>query len=278
MKGLVIHPATERQLQVLSSNPGHAIILAGPSGSGKRSLAEALLATILGVESLSGHPYVMSIASPDGKAIGIESVRELEQFLSLKVPGKAVHDRAVLIQDAQLLSLEAQNALLKTLEEPPNGTVLVMTVNHAQALLPTIRSRSQLVQVGKPSKTDLEAYFSGNHPSIDKAYAISGGLPGLMHSLLEDEEHPLLQATVMARDILSKTTYERLLLVDELSKNKNLAQDTAFILQQMAHAGLQRGKGANKWPKVLTASYEAAEQLTGNAQSKLVLTKLMLSM
>jgi hypothetical protein len=84
----------------------------------------------------------------------------------------------------------------------------------------------------------------------------------------------------MARRLLSATTYERLLMVDELTKQKQLAQDTVFILQQMARLSLQSaaGQAASKWQRILKASYEVAEELQQSAQPKLCLTNLMLNL
>ncbi len=236
-------------------------------------------------EGSARHPYALIIEPEEpGKAIGIEAVRQLEQFLALKVPGKAKeHDRAVVLENAHLLTLQAQNALLKTLEEPPAGTVLILTVNHGQGVLPTIRSRAQAVTVERLEKQVLEDYFGGrgfDNQAIGRAYAISGGLPGLMHALLNESEHPLLEATEKARQLLSQTAYERLAMVDALAKDRTLAMDVAMILQQMARISLQTatGKAAKKWQSVLEAGYEAAEALAANAQPKLALTKLMLSL
>ena len=101
-----------------------------------------------------------------------------------------------------------------------------------------------------------------------------------MHALLSQENHPLLQATQTARQLLSQTSYERLLLVDELAKQRALASDTTFILQQMAHVSLQTATGpaAAKWQTVLAASYKASEALANSAQPKLALSNLMLSL
>lgn len=284
MSHLVLHSATERQLANFSAAPSHAVILVGPDGSGKLSLAHHLIeeALELPVGGFADHPYTMAIGvEEDKKLIAIEAIRQIEQFLSLKVPGTQRYDRAIIIEDAHLLSLEAQNALLKTLEEPPSGTLLVMTASHLQALLPTIRSRAQTITVSRPQKPLLEAHFNDfDDKAFQQAYAISGGLPGLMDALLNQEDHPLTEATGYARRLLSQTSYERLLLVDELSKQRQLASDVAFILQQMAHVSLQTAEGpaAKQWQRVLTASYQAAEALENSAQPKLALTNLMLSL
>jgi RecA/RadA recombinase len=256
-------------------------LLVGPKGTGKRTVADHLIKEIIKTGSITDYPYGKVITSEDGKAIGIETVRELEHFLSLKVPSSAQVNRFIIFEDAHLLTHEAQNALLKTLEEPPRGSIIIMTSSHEQALLPTIRSRTQILQVSRPSQQAVNEYFArqGHAPdSVKRVAAISGGLPGLMHTLLTDEEHPLAQATDYARQLLSKTTYDRLLMVDELSKNKSLALDACFILQQMAHVSLQKAEGAasKKWQGIMQAAYDASERLTQNAQPKLVLDNLML--
>ena len=285
MNGLVLHPQTRQQLDDFIGAPSHAVMLVGPTGSGKQTLAVHVAEAILQLpaKSFTDYPYKMIISPEDGKAIGIEAVRSLEQFLSLKVPRPGPYNRAVIIQDAQTLTLEAQNALLKTLEEPPAATLIVLGVSHQQSLLPTVRSRAQTIAVKRPDRDALAAYFTGQnfeHKAIDQAFAISDGLPGLMQALLAHSDHPLLEATEKARQLLGQSAYGRLLAVDELAKQRQLAQGVTFILQQMAHAGLQKATGltSTKWQKVLRASYDANEALSNSAQPKLVLTQLMLNL
>lgn len=281
MTELILHPATARQLESFIRSPSHAVMLVGPVGSGKDTLASNLAQSALKVPNLENYPYKLFLSSKEGKAIGIETVRELEHFLSLKVPRNDEYNRVVIVQNAENLSLEAQNALLKTLEEPPADTLIILNTSYSQALLPTIRSRTQSINVKQPEKNEVTKHFKQANYSqqqIEQAYAISGGLPGLMEALLQDADHPLLLATEKAREILKANTYERLLMVDELAKQRTLAQNTIYILGQMAHVSLQSAdKTAAKWQAILTASHNATKDLMANAQPKLVLTNLVLS-
>ena len=282
MTGLVLHPATATALELATRRPGHALLLVGAVGSGKFSIARSMTAAALALDEakLNDYPYKLFISGSD-KAVGIDAIRELDRFLSLRVPSSNEYNRGVIIENIHGLSTEAQTALLKTLEEPPAGTLLILTADNEQHVLPTIRSRAPAILVKAPARQRLEAFFGTqfDKAAVAQAYAISGGLPGLMQALLAESDHPLLMATETARQILAQPTYERLLLADQLSKQRQLAQDTVFILQQMAHVSLQTATGAkaDRWRKILQASYRAGESLSANAQPKLVLTQLMLS-
>lgn len=284
MSGLILHPATKTQIESFIKTPSHALLLYGPAGSGKTALAMHVAAKVLKADpaKISSYPYFNAIDAIKISSDSIETVRQLEHFLSLKVPHKGIN-RVVLIANAGALSLEAQNALLKTIEEPPVGTVIILTAKNQSSLLPTIISRAQSIMLNRPAKNILINYFeqAGYLPNkVNMAYVTSGGLPGLMHALLRNEDHPLFSATVMARKLLQLPLYERLLLVDELTKQRQLVIDTLFIMQQMAHLKLcdSENKQFTRWQHILKASYEAGEQLEKNAQIKIVLDSLILKL
>lgn len=285
MSRLVLHKQTENRLSAVQDRPTQGLLITGPAGCGKMTLALRLAETILKAKPGSGHahPFVHLIVQADNKAISIDAIRELDHFLSLKVPAETSFNRAVIIENAHVLTLEAQNALLKTLEEPPTGTIIILTASHEQSLLPTIRSRLQVMPLTKPDKASLNQYFSQlgyDDQAIAQAYSVTGGLVGLMQAMLGDEKHQLRQATDYARRLLSCSSYEKLLTVDELSKNRQLAADVCYILQQMAHLSLQSAAGPaeQRWQRVLEAAYEASESLNVNVQPKLIMMNLMLSL
>jgi len=137
----------------------HALLLAGPPGIGKRAIADALTATLLcerGGEDACGecgacrqlaagsHPDVLVVGLPrDKREIPIDKARELNQFLRLQ-PLRGGRKIAI-VDDAHLLNLPAQNALLKGLEEPPPESLAILVAHNADALLQTVRSRCQRV-------------------------------------------------------------------------------------------------------------------------------------
>lgn len=90
------------------------------------------------------------------QSIGIEEVKQMQKKIFFK-PIKS-STKAVIIEDAHLLTPEAQNALLKVLEEPPANTVIILGADSKEALLPTIRSRCQLIELEEalPKLTEKE--------------------------------------------------------------------------------------------------------------------------
>jgi hypothetical protein len=280
MKDLLLHQQTSQAANNFLKMPSHALLIIGATGSGKACLAQNLLEQLLGVKDLDAYPYHFTLVA-EKASIGIESIRQLEGFMSLKVPRPSPINRTVIIENAQKLTIEAQNALLKTLEEPPSGTIIILTVDHLRSLLPTVSSRAQLLDVKRPTMSNLENYFKPRYESkqISQAYSISGGLPGLMSALLSQTDHPLLEATEQARSWLRASPNERLQMVDSLSRQKILAEDMISILQQMARVSLQTatGRSAKRWHIILDSSFRTHAALLQSAQPKLALANLALA-
>lgn len=289
MDNLIIHAATRQQLEQYLARPAHAVLLTGPAGSGKRTLAETLVAQVLGLERarLPSYPYFLPI-STDGSSISIDAIRDLQKFLQLKTTGEGQLRRAVILEQAHTLTTEAQNAFLKLLEEPPADTVIVLTADTPRSLLPTILSRMQAIPVRPPSEEQLRAMLANSDHGEDvqrQAFFLSGGLPGLLHALLYDEAgHPLLTAVNQAKDLLQKTPFERLAMVDGISKQKNGAIVLVDALARIAGAGLKgagdRGDAVRirQWHQIRKAAAAAQSALGRNANAKLVLTNLFLNL
>lgn len=96
------------------------------------------------------------------RGIGIEDIKQLQKKIFLK-PIKS-KNKAIIIEDAELLTTEAQNALLKVLEEPPDSTIIILVSEIKEALLPTILSRCQIIEIARerstvPSKEQEELQF-----------------------------------------------------------------------------------------------------------------------
>lgn len=154
----------DRAFELISSAHGrgrlaHAFLISGASGAGKEHLAARVIQLVSGAKEaagfdLFGEPVVevtppldelesgwIRVVRPRMKSrrVGVEEIRNLEQTLHLAAPGGAC--KVGVITEADRMNDQAANAFLKTLEEPPRNTLLLLLTAHPQRLLPTILSR-----------------------------------------------------------------------------------------------------------------------------------------
>ena len=183
----------------------HAWLLTGPEGVGKATFAYRAARRLLGAPhdpdhgllgSSPGHPVSRQVAArshpdllvleregPDGKPrriIPVDDARRLAEFFS-KSPASAPH-RVAIIDAADDLNVNAANAILKTLEEPPPRGVLLMVAHAPGRLLPTIRSRCRRLAFGT-LETGAAATFVRDRLDIDLEQAtrlavMADGAPG----------------------------------------------------------------------------------------------------
>lgn len=291
MKPNLINIRTKKQLDLLLKNPPQAIMLIAPSGSGKLTIANYMAGNLLdrqSIERLSSHPYLVYIKRPDGKQdIPIDSVRKLIKSLSLKVPGKKEIRRVIIVEDAQDMNEEAQNAMLKILEEPPSDCVFILTADSQSNLLPTIVSRTQEVFIQPINLNQALSFYEDEftNKQVGTAWSLSQGSAGLLSALLmDDKDHPLKQAVDSAKEYLKKDTYERLMMAEKLSKDKNLLKLFLEALLKLL-AALHRNAveaGKNDQQRRLLTSRKLVNRLQdaldNNVSPKLITLELTLNL
>jgi DNA polymerase-3 subunit delta' len=175
----------------------HALLLHGASGAGAEGFAERLAASLLcespdrrlgpcgecrGCRLFAGgaHPDLERLApAEEGKAIEVAQARELVHFVSLRPQRGAF--KVALVQGAERLNRNAANALLKSLEEPPPGTVLLLVTPAPSRVLATIRSRCQRLAFPEPSPAEALPWLRQQLPPDaerpELLLALAGGLP-----------------------------------------------------------------------------------------------------
>ena len=180
---------------VLEDRPAHAYLISGPAQIGKATLARSL-ALALNCRSAEGarpclrcrscqlinagkHPDVQVI-EPDGAHVKNDQVRALQHDLALRpVEGRY---RVAIFDQFETATVEAQNALLKTLEEPPDYAVLIVLTADPELLLPTIVSRCQQMVLRPLTTAQIrEALIQTWHvepPQADLLAHLSGGRLG----------------------------------------------------------------------------------------------------
>lgn len=284
----VIHPATKAAIDRYLAHPAQSVLITGPTGSGLTTVAHIVAARLLDVaaENLQNYPYVLLIR-PENEAISISAIRDIQQFVSLQVPSTRQIGRIILIDDAHAMTREAQNALLKLLEEPPRQTVLLLVSSRPRLLLPTIISRVQQLRISRPDENDVVTHLEKRgyeKAIITKLLLASSQNVAETVRQLESGSEQTEHSIALAKQALAAEPFERLVMVDKDLKDKTIARDfvrTLSIIASRSSYGLaQRSDevALRRWQVILTAVEKAAQALARNGNQKLVLTELMLSL
>lgn len=173
-------------------------ILCGAGGIGKKTVMQYILSLImcenhsscdkcLSCKSLNAgaHPDVMLLKKPEDKAsIGVDQVRGVLNEVYIR---PAIADyKAVVVHDAHLLTVEAQNAMLKIIEEPPAKVVFFLLCDTLAPIVQTVQSRSVTVNLRPLSREELQRIFGDKAGEFELSYCM--GNPGKLISLASDEE------------------------------------------------------------------------------------------
>ncbi len=187
MKDAVIHPTTQEQLDQLAQDPSQSYLFYGPEGLGKTTVARAYAKKIIAGTEGDSYKWLMQISLlPDKKKISITQVKKVLEFLSQKKPNN-IAKKVVVIDEAQALGIEAANALLKVLEEPPPDSLIILISSNAQSLPTTIRSRLAIIEFKPPSHKAVEAFFNSQANS-SQLLELAGDRPAHIQRMLDDPE------------------------------------------------------------------------------------------
>lgn len=181
----------------------------------------------------ANHPDIIQV-EPSGRLIRIDQIRRLCHVLSMK-PYEA-KQRVVILSDAQLMTPEAGNALLKVLEEPPNRTTLVLTAIQKSDLLPTVSSRCQHILFNPISMESLESLLVDKQGlgRTDARIVAAMATGSISKAMTMAQTNWIVRRNWLLRELAalaSRSTGSLLAFAEKLSKNKELIEDSLEIMK-----------------------------------------------
>jgi len=235
----------------------HGYIFCGPAMVGKRTAALALARFLEKDEFASPTEGEVlqdaKVIDPgEGNSIGIDAVREIKNFLWQKP--NVSKKRTLIIDEAELLTTEAQNALLKITEEPPVSSLLIIVTSDVESLMGTMRSRLQKIYFGSVPAADIAKWLVKDHavaaPRAKELAAKALGKPGLAWKLAYDENFKkniaLAEQFLRTTSASRKEFLKKLLEPDEF----NLRDFLDALIMNLAWEKPSKSKAA-LWHKTL---------------------------
>jgi DNA polymerase III subunit delta' len=240
------------------------LLFTGPAGVGKHRVVVATAAALNCLTPIEGgdvwpvdacgtcracdriargvHVDVLAIEPDDRASIKIDVIRDVLDRAGFRpFEGRR---RVVSIREAETLEVQAQNALLKSLEEPPQGTVFILTSSVPGVLLPTVRSRCMAIRFGRLTESDVESALTRDHGlgarDAREAAALSDGSVGQALALgsadladIRNTAWTLLRQAASARGVASSLQAAGALAVGS-SRKERTREELALVLRVMA--------------------------------------------
>lgn len=228
---------------VRNKTHGHAYIFTGEKGIGKLEAARLFANTLVCQSDTTlpcgtcssciqakakTNPDIKYIDTGDKKSIGVETIREINDDVCIKPFGTKA--KVYIITDGSLMTEAAQNAFLKTLEEPPMYAVFIIMCDDMTPILQTIVSRCSVITFGRVEKEIIRKYAEDKYKNdydTDFLVSFSQGNPGIIDRYINDEDFRLLRenSVKMLKNLLSADKLSSYTVADFLEKNKDNVED-----------------------------------------------------
>lgn len=183
----------------------HALLITGAEGIGKLEFAKRLVKSLLcfnpinnqfcdqcngckTYDSVSNPDYLELQVAEDKKQISVDQVRAMAKFITLSRSFDAY--RVILLHPVEAMNNNAANSLLKSLEEPASNTIIILLATHLNRVLPTVKSRCQLLTLPTPSSDQALSWLQKNAPELENTEELldmSFGRPLLAFNVSEDD-------------------------------------------------------------------------------------------
>lgn len=272
---IILNQNTKVKISSMENELPHAILLTGEKGVGLATIAKHLADSDLAsfVEPMNSKEEI----DHETGTISVATIRRLYERSRTKTTSRHVF----ILDDADRMSLGAQAAFLKLLEEPTEHTHFILTSHTPQALLPTVRSRVQALVIEPVSRTQTDSLLKTHGISDSKTKAqleyLASGLPAELTRLIQGDVYFQERAEVMAdtRTFLSGSAYDKLLIVNKYHKDRSKALgliDSALMVTK-------RSLGMKPQPGLvsqLDALLSVREKIEANCSIRLQLTSFVL--
>lgn len=274
MTKTLFNPATEQQLKSYALHVPGALLITGEEGIGLTTAADFVSSNIKAI-TYTVLPERDEKVDIEKGSITVQSIRRLYELTKTIEP----NGRVIVIDYAERMAKPAQNAFLKLLEEPSEGTHFILLTHQPGLLLPTILSRAQRLDMRPITKEQSEELLNTLKVRDERQKAqllfIAGGFPAELTRLVTDSDYFEHRSGIIkdAREYVTGNAYSRLLIAKKYKDNRSqalvLLADAMRLLQKTLVDG-----GASTSITTITQLEEVYSRIQGNGNIRLQLASI----
>lgn len=281
LDALALHQRTRDLVAHLSTKLPQGLIIEGPTGSGVVTVAKAL------AESVGSPVFVIEpkkktkgefVVDPQEGSVIIDDIRRLYEQTRTKQPGRQVY---IIDTGEKSMTIAAQNAFLKLLEEPHDGIHFIIATHRFDQLLPTVVSRCQslvLLPITDDQTDDLIRTLGVKDQTKQTRLAFVGrGRPALIHRLAANDSLYEARVKIMvdAKTMLGADTYRKLSIIHTYRDNRGdaltLLDDMSYQLQTVI-----KNQPDSRFAKSIDKQLEARGRISGGGNIRIQLATVVL--
>lgn len=276
----IFHEQTGHLLRRTAEALPHAIGVVGVEGSGLTTAARYMIEQMDAAVPLFVYPEKKNVVDMIDGTITIDVIRRLYRLTQ----GRSTMRQCIIITAADTMSPQAQNAFLKLLEEPTSTTSFILLIHHPDRLLPTVRSRLQLLRIRRITRQQSEQLLDrlevNDATTCRQILFLAEGLPARLTQLASDEATFVREATQLrhAKVLVQGTKYERLLVAESLRGSRQNAVTVVEYAMAIMRFDVMTKRSVNKQSIAFMIQLEVAlRRLHANVNPRLAIAQVALA-
>ncbi len=249
----------------------HSYLFVGTEGIGKKEIAKEFSKALL-CNDIQNNPD-FQIIDPDGNTLKIEQIREMQKKITEKpiISSKKIY----IINDSDKMTKEAQNCLLKTLEEPPEYITIILIGTNENSFLSTIKSRCTIIRFQDIPQQELKQYLEKRGINIQNDFILNafGGSIGKALEL-QDKQEQYMEIYKMLTNLKNED------IIEIMKKAQNIyhKEEIETILQYMNTVLLELAKQDYQYTKCIEIVENTKRRLQSNANYDMSIDNMLLQM
>ncbi len=272
----ILNPISQKIITATIADMPQSVLVTGESGAGL-STAAKYISELLGIKPNIILPEKDEKIDLEKGIISIDIIRKILEDTKTKLKGR----RLIIIDYAERMTQQAQNAFLKLLEEPGDDIHFILVSSSTSKLLPTILSRVKKIEI-KPITNQQSEELIIKLGVTDKTKQaqllfMASGLPAEITRLIQDENYFANASNMIrdAREALQAKLYQKLLIAQKYKEDRQLALKMVFYMAKILKHSIETNPQTDTIKRVDTV-LKAYERIEANGNIRLCLAQMMI--